>query len=148
MSKPWNELTGIEKREAIALRLGLPVGTLCSEKNVHFEGSSYDPSGYHCSVCEWEGDYGSDYGQIKPHLFTCPDWPANDALAFTEVVPKIAEFLVKSDSSLYLAFCEKGFTIEESTPTGTNRPITGFTKTEIADAICNVAYNLLPVKTA
>src|ERR1051326_1984355 len=67
--KKWTDLTDIEKREAIARRLG------------------------------WEWVYGSTdkrTGWMVPDnpaiiVRRLPDWPTNDALAFTEVWPKILE---------------------------------------------------------
>lgn len=66
---PWAELTGLQKREAIALRLGwMWSPTTDGGMFLHF-------------------DRKSNMG-CSPDML--PHWPTNDGLAFVEVWPKIS----------------------------------------------------------
>lgn len=79
--KPWTELTDLEKREVIALRLGAPLGP-CNDSHLfeEFNGEGV----VMCTRCQWSGNRTQ-----LPHPHTYPDWPTNDGLAFAEVWPKI-----------------------------------------------------------
>ena len=80
--KPWNELTDLEKRETIALRLGW---IYSSGKNWIFP-----PNRKHIRVSS---------------VAKLPTWPTNDGLAFVEVCPKII-------AAKEIRITEKGLEIE------------------------------------
>lgn len=69
--KPWTELTNLEKREAIARRLGW----VRNDRP------------------DWDGDIQDGWYENTTRVLLIhklPDWPTNDGLAFAEVWPLIA----------------------------------------------------------
>jgi|SRR6185503_7922577 len=115
--KPWDELSDLEKREALARRLGW---TRWSDGR-WFKGQN---------------------NHTNPARGSLPDWPTNDGLAFTEVWPKIAQSIQYGQMKLWAAAWE-GY--PELCPTVSNdeRFYLGDTW---AAAICRAAYELLPSK--
>ena len=115
--KPWDKLTDLEKREAIARRLGWEY----KSKNFRVNGGDILSSKFWCLL------------EI-PHN-ELPGWPTNDGLAFTEVWPRIAQH-----GSQFLGLLGgKPSVCEEDH--GIRGVISG---TTWADAICRAAYELLP----
>ena len=122
--KPWSELTDLEKREQIALRLGW---TLAYGRNC------WRPSGcWHSPIA------GS------PHLLLkdLPDWPTNDGLAFEEVWPRLCESFSVVD--LNWSRHESAMRREISVITDVGETIL-FHENTWADAICHAAYETLPL---
>ena len=121
-TKLWTELTDIEKREAISLRLGW-----------EFRWSDV-----------WERQTWHHQDGHIPIPQGPPDWPTNDGLAFAEVWPKILEMddsaalvhgLYHSDDPAAVVTIVPG-------PGGSDLLLTASGETW-ADAICHAAYELL-----
>lgn len=129
--KPWTELTDLERREAIARRLGWtdPVKGLWKIGPMESNG-------------RWSHQA---YSRLK-------DWPTNDGLAFADVWPLLVAFTIHhlqaicqlTAMSRDLEYDHHGFeaTVEFGRePNETHRIFYG---TTWADVICRAAYELLP----
>lgn len=115
--KPWIELTAMEKREAIALRLGF-IGPIESRIVPGKMRWRYAEETYVC-------------GKFPK------DWPTDDGLAFTEVWPLILE----ADTQAELRMC-----VRHGKPLLKARAChLDFHAETWADAVCRAAYDLLPV---
>ena len=115
--KPWDELTDLDKRVAIARRLGWEY----KSKNFRVNGGGILSSKFWCLL------------EI-PHN-ELPGWPTNDGLAFTEVWPKLDEL----NQCFYLGKSSNGEAVVAS-----RGLVPGIYAKTYADAICRAAYELLP----
>ncbi len=111
--KPWDELSDVEKREAISRRVGWPL--------------EY-----------WRVLRGDDW---------CPNWPFDDALAFTDVWPRLEAESERKIPNLYRIRLGRNAL---NSPTvfyqlkDSNCLHLGHPGTTYAQAICSAAYELLP----
>ena len=135
--KPWSELAALEKRAAIALRLGwrqLPKGSL----ELWYAGS-YPANKEGCPFVR--------YLSPQERLVSAeelPNWPTNDERAFAEVWKKI------QNNFIYLAVVTTILHPDKGKPSvhtdaGMSPRWIGPTW---ADAICHAAYDLLEVPDA
>ena len=123
--KPWDGLTDLEKREAIARRLG------------------------------WQNAFASIGGVRIGYPPTpaktlqdtvVPDWPTNDGLAFAEVWPKILQTATHDICALKLHSDPSSGNSSPSVEDEYCRCV--FVGPTWADAICRAAYELLPEQKA
>lgn len=120
--KLWVGLSDLEKREAIARRLGWECRTVRrAASDVEFTTWGIPGHGHH-------------------HGFNLPHWPTNDGLAFTEVWPRI---LGRYNQAMLSLANEKGpcVTIPYN---GWDYHPSNFISDTWSDAICRAAYELLP----
>ncbi len=138
--KSWTELTALEKREAIALRLGWTPHSYTNRYNDNTE--EFHRAWDHSDKKVWE-DPNHPWYQIKRVIDRSqfPDWPTNDGRAFEEVWPKIVGMGTRVSMLGLLDGVPCVYSRKLSTLSWDIR-ITG---TIWADAICHAAYELLEV---
>ena len=115
--KPWSKLEPLEKREAIAVRLG-------------WRHTPYQPYRW------WQQDWSPE---ANTHT-ELPDWPTNDGLAITEVNRAIQ--MVPSIKYIGIGWFSNGRRFVEVY----NGSMHIFdAELLLADGLCAAAYELLPV---
>lgn len=127
--KPWTDLTDIERREAIACRIGW---------TFFGEGACVQ----HPDYCQdLDGGISSHWHNAVGHIISpqaLPDWPTNNNLAFVEVWPKLG-------SKCMLAFSPSGSRVVYDWDKYYRDDPGPITPTYTwANAICQAAYVLLP----
>ncbi len=124
---PWAELTDLQKREQIALRLGW--------QDIHLLSSS-------------QLLYGHDTPPPWIHFSKLvPRWPTNDGLAFEEVLPLLIAECVKRKRWVLFTWVDMNDGLLEITADNSEGDSTQYRLKGVkaADAICRAAYELLPV---